>query len=161
MGSLVVKQNCPFFAVKRGNSSFSAWSTYLLFPLSPHSLLAGETFLDGSCWISSINPCFPALTANILIKLKFRTGSHLWVEFVECSVVEGAKARSAWLCQPAPVQWEHCFLPFFIDNFILVLYWWLLAPHRERHHQWKLLEKAQIVEYRKLGTKPQNACSFS
>lgn len=83
-----MKQNCPFFAVKRGNSSFSAWSMYLLFPLSPCSLLAGETFLDGSCWISSINPCFAALTAGILTKLKFRTGSHLWVEFVECSVVE-------------------------------------------------------------------------
>lgn len=99
-----MKQNCPFFAAKRGNSSFSAWSTYLLFPLSPHSLLAGETFLDDSCWIFSINPCFPAFAANILTKLKFRTGSHLWVEFVECSVVEGAKAGSAWLCQPAPVQ---------------------------------------------------------
>lgn len=92
MGNLVVKHNCPFFAVKRGNSSFSSWSNssfsscllvYLLL-LSPHSLLAGETFLDGSCWISSKNLCFSALTANILTKLKFRTGFPLvgWICWV-------------------------------------------------------------------------------
>lgn len=160
MGNLVVKHNSPFFAVKRGNSFFSSWSTYLLFPLSPHSLLAGETFLDGPCWISIINPCFHALTANTLTKLKFRTGFPFegWI----CWVFSCWRSKGkVWLCHPAPVQWELSFLPFFKDNFILVLYWWLLTPHRERLHQWKLLENTQIVQYRKLGTKPQNMCNSS